>query len=279
MLAWVGVVPPSGAFVRSTSSDKPQVYFVADGERRPVDSRVLSSWGLTASSRQIARLPDADLKELPVRSALGFRPGTLVSPKNDDLARIVYAVTNDRAGATSLTRWTRGQKREVLPSSFACLGYDGRRVIDNVPAKVMDLHTNGTDVTDCNHPHGAILKHSDGRAFVLEGGVKRRIGADIVRNSWGMANDVIQPSAARDVQLNLLGGGSALGFRPGRLVRASDRKVYLITATGSDFASAERRYLDRSEDGKATQRCYGYHKDLVPLTHGNQLGLHTGPPP
>jgi hypothetical protein len=229
---------------------------------------------LTASSRQIARLQNADLKELPVGSALGFRPGTLVSPRNDALARIVYAVTNDRAGGTSLTRWTRGQKREVLPSSFTCLGYDERRIIDDVPAKVMDLHGTGADVTDCTHPNGAILKHSDGRTFVLEAGVKRRIGADIVTRSWGMLNDVVPPSPARDVQMNLLGGGAMLGFRPGRLVVASDDKVYLITSTGNDFAQAERRYLDQSEGGKKTLLCYGYHKELAPLGDGSQLGLH-----
>jgi len=191
------VIPPDGAFVKDKRSDHPTIYFIEGGKKRRVlDSSILKSWGLTASSRQILRIPADKLKRYSDGSRLGFRPGALVSTSThpDQSGAVIYAVTND-GGSASVDRWTRGIKVQITAQSFACLGYDYRDVL-LASSSDLSLHTTGTAFNSCTtFPNGTIIQTTSGAVNLIQGQKLRLVDQKYVLDSWGMRPNILSGAA------------------------------------------------------------------------------------
>lgn len=265
---------PDGAFVKDKRSDHPTIYFVNDGERRRVrSSRILASWGLTASSPQIVRMEPKKLQSLDKGSDLGFRPGTTISPSVDPVEQslLTYAVTNDGSGTNS-ARWTRGAKRRVPPASLACLGYRADRV-RSVPQSEADLHATGTEVSGCEYPNGAIFGAS-GKLFFLDAGKRREMKGQVAA-TWGMVGDEARSDVSTALSKRDYPDGALLGYRPGTLIRTSPQNpLYFIAAEGSDFGLGKRRIVINGITGTAFTKCYRFSSKAVITSNDGVITSH-----
>lgn len=247
------VVHPNGTFVRSTRADSPAIYWLQFGYRLPVPShRVLNSWGIAPSSSQIIRIQPAELRQYQMGGALGFRPGSLLGPA-DSLTQpgvSVLVVTNEGTGS-SANRWTRGNRRGVTPSSFACLGYSSARVIA-ADADEVGLHQEGQLIADCTHPGGSVIKATTGTYWILESGMKRRVRAISILNSYSMAQSAVS-TILTDIELSGRSEADWVGWRPGSLIRDPDAALYVVSTDGTDFLRGQKRQLPTSEIG-----CFRY---------------------
>ncbi len=261
------VVTPDGAFIKDKRADRPAIYFLQDGKRRLVrSSRILGSWGLKATSKQIVRLDSARLARFPKGTDLGFRPGKLISVGTNSLqsSAPTWAITNDGSGS-SIARWTRGTKRSVSNVYFSCLGYKAERVI-SVPQSEANLHGTGTEISECAYPNGAIIGSPNTAVYILQSGT-RRLVRKYVYESWGMKDD-----EARSDLLTILTNknfpDSALGqigYRPGSFIQRDSYPLYFISQTdaATDFAKEKKREIYGGVNGTAMKKCYGFNEGAV----------------
>ena len=235
---------PSGTFARVVNTSA--VYFVEDtGVKRRVSSAALRSWG--GSSTQVAVVKPEVLSRYRTSGRLGLRPGTLVQRRGTS---DVYVVTNEGPD-----KWRNGTKRLVPPAALICLGYKTERVVE-IEKSEIDAHPTGPVVGCDRHPNGTLIRRPDPLSGVdslevLDGNERRKFQTAQLIGSYGYAPDAVTPVPG-DL---LLPEGDPMGFRPGRVLRYANR-VWIVTASGSDFARAPIRPFATS----ATVTCLGLSK-------------------
>ncbi|MCA1839198.1 MAG: S8 family serine peptidase, partial [Actinobacteria bacterium] len=211
-----------GRFFAIKSGGGVTAYLVDDGSIRPVvSSQALESWG--ERPERLYAVVAAPYGRADARGGVGFRPGSLISPKItgglDAPGDQILVVTNDPQPTNSSVsgRWVQGQASDVTVS-LACLGYKIDRVVAVDPT-VAAIHGTPSVWPTCNfHPNGTILRRTpapppeiqgntryDHRAWMLDRGFLRLVagtdwslysndpypydwGNPVVWDSWGIGD-------------------------------------------------------------------------------------------
>lgn len=196
---------PDGTLIKSP--DSPNVYALEGGQKRwigdPQYFRIRYNWSrlLVSSEGRIDRYAS--------NSDFHFPDGTIVKGADPQ----VYVLDS-------------GQKRWITdPSIFSGLGYDWANLVITTNAEIA-YYPSGSNMTLGSHPNGTLIKTADNPSvYILESGMKRRIGSPNVFNAQFFWRNVVTISSS---EMSGYPTGSDMHFPNGTLIKGSAPEVYIL---------------------------------------------------
>lgn len=201
--SWASVIFPNGILIKST--DDPKVYYVEDGEKRPIESpnmlRSQFRW------EDVVVTTPTEIEALPTGAEMTYRDGSLLSNRG-----VVYVISD-------------GQRRPIdSPATFLEKGYKWSNVIAVSDAELAP-HAQGAMLNaSAKHPNGSLLLAPNGEVYVIKGGKRRYIPSPLIfeaRYRWESLISVSQTilnSFVRDID----------EFYPDGLLISSESGVYIM---------------------------------------------------
>ncbi len=201
--SWANVIFPNGILIKST--DDPKVYYVEDGEKRPIESpnmlRSQFRW------EDVVVTTPMEIEALPTGAEMTYRDGSLLSNRG-----VVYVISD-------------GQRRPIdSPSTFLQKGYKWSNVIAVSDAELAPHSQGAVLTTASNHPNGSLLMRPGGEVFVIREGQRRYIPSPLIFEARYRWESLIEVS---DSYLNTYTQG-VNEFYPDGLLISSASGVYIM---------------------------------------------------
>lgn len=248
---WQG---PNRSLIRIRN--KPTVYMLEDGVKRPVPSpEVLESQGLTFDDVEVVEQEEADT--YADANPVNYADGTIVQ---EDGKPEVYVVAD-------------GEKKHITdPTAFAALGYNWNNIVKVKPGVLGLFHLRSAMKSNSVHPEGALIREEGtNTVYLIEGGKKKPISSLNIFNARRLNwNKVLVINKA---QMNKFQSGANLQYPDGALVRDPAGKVYRMNQgkkqwirSGNDFAGAGYKAENIIDVTDATEI-----NDLAATEEGNDI--------